>query len=281
MQHSWWKLVQTGAASAVNGRETSTPRITSDSIRLRTVRRRPISKVGEVMRRLTRIAVIFLIVSAWADSGDKERDRITASTNVVKDIFNAPDKGVPLSVLDGTKCVIVIPDLKKAAFIVGGDYGRGVMTCRTGEDFKGPWSPPIMMASGGGDIGFQLGVEGTDVVILVLNDDGARSIMRSKVKLGAEASVAAGPVGRTTEASTNEAMKAQMLSYSRSRGLFAGVSVSGMTLRVDGDANENLYGEKVSAQQILKGEGITMPDEAKPLIAALKQATAKAAEQNK
>ncbi len=220
-----------------------------------------------------------LVLSAWADTGEKERDRITASVDVVKDIFNAPDKGVPLSVLDGTKCVIVIPGLKKAAFIIGGDYGRGVMTCRTGEDFKGPWSAPIMMASGGGDIGFQLGAEATDVVILVLNDDGAKSILKSKVKLGAEASVAAGPVGRTQEASTNEAMKAEMLSYSRARGLFAGVSLSGMTLRVDGDANENLYRQKVKPQQILKGEGITMPDEAKPLIKALKQATAKAAEQ--
>jgi SH3 domain-containing YSC84-like protein 1 len=233
------------------------------------------------MKRITSIGAVFLglVVSAWADTGEKERDRITESANVVKDIFNAPDKGVPLGVLDGTKCVIVIPGLKKAAFIVGGDYGRGVMTCRTGEDFKGPWSAPLMMASGGGDIGFQIGAEATDVVILVLNDDGARSIMKSKVKLGAEASVAAGPVGRTTEASTNEAMKAQMLSYSRARGVFAGVSVSGMTLRVDGDANENLYGEKVTAQQILTGQGITMPDEAKPLIAAIKQATAKAAEE--
>ena len=138
-----------------------------------------------------------------------------------------------------------------------------------------------MMASGGGDIGFQLGVEGTDVVILVLNEEGAQSIMKSKVKLGAEASVAAGPVGRTGEASTNAAMKAEMLSYSRSRGLFAGVSVSGMTLRVDGDANQNLYGEKVSSEQILHGQGITMPEEAKPLIASLKQATAKAVEQEK
>jgi lipid-binding SYLF domain-containing protein len=217
------------------------------------------------------------MVSAWADTGEKEKERITQSANVVKDIFNAPDKGIPLSVLDGTKCVIVIPDLKKAAFIIGGDYGRGLMTCRTGNDFKGPWSAPIMMASGGGDIGFQLGVEGTDVVILVLNDDGARSLTKSKVQLGAEASVAAGPVGRTAEASTNAQMKAQMLSYSRSRGVFAGVSVSGMTLRVDGDANKDLYGEKVTPQQILSG-GVTMPEVAKPLVEALKQATEKAKE---
>jgi lipid-binding SYLF domain-containing protein len=250
------------------------------SILLRMVGRSPLSQEREVkkMKKIANIGVVLLglIVSAWPDTGEKERERITESANVVKDIFNAPDKGVPLGVLDGTKCVIVIPGLKKAAFIVGGDYGRGVMTCRTGEHFKGPWSAPIMMASGGGDIGLQLGVEATDVVILVLNEDGARSIMKSKVKLGAEASVAAGPVGRTTEASTNEVMKAEMLSYSRARGVFAGVSVSGMTLRVDGDANEKLYGKKVEPQQILNGKGIAMPNEAKPLIGAIKRATAKA-----
>src|SRR5215471_9610176 len=124
------------------------------------------------------VIVLGLIVSAWADSGEKERARITEATNVVKDIFNAPDKGIPLSVLDGTKCVIVIPGLKKAAFIVGGDYGRGVMTCRTGENYKGPWSAPLMMASGGGDIGLQIGAEATHVVILVLNNEGAQSIMK-------------------------------------------------------------------------------------------------------
>jgi SH3 domain-containing YSC84-like protein 1 len=233
------------------------------------------------MKNSIRTAVILLglIVCAWADTGEKEKARITESVNVITDIFNAPDKGVPFGVLDGTKCVIVIPGLKKAAFIIGGDYGRGLMTCRTGESFKGRWSAPIMMASGGGDIGFQLGVEATDVVILVLNDDGARSLMKSKVKLGAEASVAAGPVGRTTEASTNEVMSAQMLSYSRARGVFAGISISGMTLRVDGDANENLYRRKVGPQQILDGQGIRMPDEAKPLVKAITDATAKAAVQ--
>lgn len=235
------------------------------------------------MKNSVRTAAILLglVVYTWADTGEKEKARITESANVITDIFNAPDKGVPLEVLDGTKCVIVIPGLKKAAFIIGGDYDRGVMTCRTGESFKGPWSAPVMMASGGGDIGFQLGVEATDVVILVLNDDGARTLMKSKVKLGAEASVAAGPVGRTTEASTNEVMSAQMLSYSRARGVFAGISISGMTLRVDGDANENLYRKKVGPQQILDGEGITMPDKAKPLLKAISDATARAAEQKR
>jgi SH3 domain-containing YSC84-like protein 1 len=234
------------------------------------------------MKRLTcaGIIVLGLVVSAWADTGEKEKERITESANVVKGIFNAPDKGVPESVFEGTKCVIVIPGLKKAAFLIGGDYGRGVMTCRTGDDFKGPWSPPVMMASGGGDIGLQLGVEATDVVILVLNDDGARSLMKSKVKLGAEASVAAGPVGRTAEASTNARMQAQMLSYSRARGVFAGVSVSGMTLRVDGDANKDLYGEKLTPQQILSGAAL-MPDEAKPLIDTLTAASLKAGQQKK
>ncbi|HEY6274414.1 MAG TPA: lipid-binding SYLF domain-containing protein [Terriglobales bacterium] len=218
-----------------------------------------------------------LIASVWADSGEKEKDRITDAENVLKDILNAPDKGVPESVLGGTKCIITIPSVKKAAFIVGASYGRGVMTCRTGEDFKGPWSGPIMMATESGSVGFQIGGQGTDFVILVLNDDGARTIMKSKVKLGADASIAAGPVGRTAEAATTGSMKAQMLSYSRSRGVFAGVSLSGASLRVDGDANENLYGEKVTPEQIMKG-GVPIPDVAKPLIALVTQATEKAAQ---
>jgi SH3 domain-containing YSC84-like protein 1 len=218
--------------------------------------------------------------SAWAASGEEEKERVTEAGNVLKEILSAPDKGVPISVLDGTKCVIVLPGVKKAGFIVGADYGRGVMTCRTGEDYKGPWSAPIMMASSGGSFGLQAGVESTDFVILVLNDSGARSLLKSKVKLGADASVAAGPVGRTSEASTNAAMKAQMLSYSRSQGVFAGVSLSGASLRVDGDANNNLYGEKVSGEQILAGK-VPMPDEAKPLIETVTQATEKAATEKK
>lgn len=229
------------------------------------------------MKRAMSVGIICLglIASAWAESGEKEKERIKDADNVLKDILEAPDKGVPMSVLDGTKCAIVIPSVKKAAFIVGASYGRGVMSCRTGDDFKGPWSAPIMMATESGSVGFQIGGQGTDFVILVLNNDGARAIMKSKVKLGADASIAAGPVGRTAEASTTGLMQAQMLSYSRSQGVFGGVSLSGASLRVDGDANKNLYGEKVTPEQIMKGE-VTMPDVAKPLIEELTRASEKA-----
>ena len=228
-------------------------------------------------RRVMSIGIlcVSLIASVWADSGEKEKERITAANNVLKEIINAPDKGVPGSVFDGTKCVIILPSVKKGAFIVGASYGRGVMSCRTGEDFKGPWSAPIMMALEQGSLGFQIGGEGTDFVILVLNDSGARSVMESKVKLGADASVAAGPVGRTSEASTTGTMKAEMLSYSRAQGVFAGVSLSGASLRVDNDADKNLYGEKVTPEQIMSGS-VTTPDAAKPMIETLTQASEKA-----
>lgn len=229
------------------------------------------------MKKLINIAItcLAMMVPAWAASGDTERDRVTESSNVLKEILEAPDKGIPGSVLDGTKCVIIIPSMKKAGFIVGASYGRGVMSCRTGEDFKGPWSGPIMMATESGSVGFQIGAQGTDYIILVLNDAGARTVMKSKIKLGADASIAAGPVGRTSEASTTGNMKAQMLSYSRSRGVFGGVSLSGASLRVDGDANKNLYGEKVTPEQIMSGQP-PAPDVAKPLIEQLTTATANA-----
>jgi lipid-binding SYLF domain-containing protein len=222
--------------------------------------------------------LLSLFISGWADSGEKEKDRIKESSNVLKEILDAPDKGIPGSVLNGSKCVIVIPGVKKAAIGIGASYGRGVMTCREGEDFKGPWSAPMMMATESGSIGFQIGGSGTDFVILVLNEGGARSIMKSKLKLGADASIAAGPVGRTAEASTNGVMKAQMLSYSRSRGVFGGVSLSGASLRVDSDANKNLYGDKVTPEQIIQGQGITPPEEGKPLIEELTTATSKPAQ---
>ena len=199
-----------------------------------------------------------------------EQERVTASAQVLKEIFDAPDKGIPKDLLNGANCVIVLPSVKKVAVGIGGTYGRGVMTCHTGKDFKGPWSAPIMMASSGGNIGFQFGGEATDFVILVMNEGGAKSLLKSKVKLGADASVAAGPVGRTSEASTNARMQAQMLSYSRSRGVFGGIALSGATLRPDDGANENLYGKKVSAEEILAGK-VSMPKEANDLVAQLQR----------
>jgi SH3 domain-containing YSC84-like protein 1 len=223
------------------------------------------------------LAAILFTVSAFCFAQDEKKDegkagteqeRVKESGDVLKQILDMPDNGIPKSVLNGSKCVIVLPSVKKVAVGIGGTYGRGVMTCRTGEDYKGPWSAPIMMASGGGNIGFQLGGQATDFVILVMNDQGAKSVVNNKVKLGADASIAAGPVGRTAEASTNASMQAQMLSYSRSRGAFAGVSLSGATLRPDDGANENLYGKKVSSKDIIAGK-VPIPPEAHRLIEAL------------
>jgi lipid-binding SYLF domain-containing protein len=174
-----------------------------------------------------------------------------------------------MSVLNKAECVIVLPSVKKAGFIVAGEYGRGVLTCRKGENFDGPWSAPTMMQSSGGSFGLQAGGEATDFVVLVMNDQGARALMKGKAKLGADASIAAGPVGRDAEASTNAAMSAQMLSYSRAQGVFAGVSLSGTSLGPDGGANEKLYGKKVTATQIIGGNAGPAPDSAKELLAIL------------
>lgn len=229
------------------------------------------------------VAVAFLAASTLClpqeqqkeKGGDTERERVKDSSDVLKQILDMPDKGVPLSVLRGSKCVIIMPSVKKVAIGIGATYGRGVMTCRTGDDRKGPWSAPIMMASSGGNIGFQIGGQATDFVIIAMNDQGAKSLLSNKVKLGADASIAAGPVGRTAEASTNASMQAQMLSYSRSRGVFGGVSLSGATLRPDGGANENLYGRKVTPEEIMAGK-VTMPPEATPMIDDLTSQTTSA-----
>lgn len=211
------------------------------------------------------LSVFFLCALCVSDDKNTEEQRVTDSGQVLKEILDMPDKGIPKSVLDGSKCVIVLPSVKKVAIGIGGSYGRGVMSCRTGDDYKGPWSAPIMMASSGGSVGFQIGGQETDFVIIVMNDQGARSLLNNKVKLGADASVAAGPVGRTAEASTNASMKAEMLSYSRSRGVFGGVSLSGATLRPDGDANKSLYGKEVSSEEIIAGK-VSAPASASQLI---------------
>ena len=213
--------------------------------------------------------------STWAKAKDeeqKENDRIQNAGTVLKEILDVPDD-IPRDLLDKARCVIVFPSVLKAAFIVGGSYGRGVMVCRTGRNFSGPWGAPVMMALEGGSFGLQIGGEATDFVILVMNARGADSILHSKVKLGADASVAAGPKGRDAQAGTDVTMRAEMLSYSRSRGAFAGISLEGSTLRPDGDANKRLYGKDVSATEIIAESKVAAPESAHTLISRLQQAS--------
>ena len=200
-----------------------------------------------------------------ADEGVESR--ITASGYVLKELLDSPN-GISHGLLDRAYCVIVLPSVKKGGFIVAAQYGRGIMTCRSGENFDGAWSAPIMMQSSGGSIGFQAGGQATDFVVLVMNDQGARAVMNGKAKLGTDASVAAGPVGRTAEASTNASLTAQMLSYSRSQGVFAGISLSGTSLGPDYPANEKIYGKPLSGTDIFSG-GVQPPESAKLLLSTL------------
>ena len=203
---------------------------------------------------------------------DKEDNRVRNSGKVLEEILKVPDD-IPRDLLAKSRCVIVLPSVTKAAFGVGGEYGRGVLTCRSGHDFNGAWGAPVMMALEGGSFGFQIGGSATDFVILVMNNRGADSILHSKVKLGADASVAAGPKGREAEADTDVAMRAEMLSYSRSRGIFAGISLEGTTLRPDNEADKRLYGKDVSATEIIQESKIAAPESAHDLMAALQEAS--------
>ena len=203
-----------------------------------------------------------------ADDKSKYLDRIENSGVVLKEILDVPDD-IPQNLLDKSECVIIYPSVLKAAFGIGASYGRGVMTCRGGEDFKGPWGAPSMMALEGGSIGFQIGAQATDFVLLVMNDRGASSILSSKVKLGADASAAAGPKGRDAEADTDVTMRAEVLSYSRARGLFAGISLEGSTVRPDNDGNEVVYGARVAARDVVLKGTVTAPKEANLMISLL------------
>ena len=202
----------------------------------------------------------------------KENDRIRNAGTVLNEVLNVPDD-IPRDLLHKARCVIVLPSVMKAAFVVGGDYGRGVMVCRTGHDFNGAWGAPTMMALEGGSVGLQIGGEATDLVILVMNNRGADSLLHSKVKLGADASVAAGPKGREAQADTDINMRAEMLSYSRSRGAFAGISLEGTTLRPDGEANRRLYGKNVSASEIIQESKVSAPESAHMLVTTLQEAS--------
>jgi lipid-binding SYLF domain-containing protein len=202
----------------------------------------------------------------------KEEERVENAGTVMKEILNAPDS-IPQSVLDKADCVVVLPSVVKFAIGIGGSYGRGVMSCRGGKDFKGKWGAPTMMALEGGSFGLQLGGQATDFVLLLMNSRSASSILSSKVKLGGDASAAAGPVGRTASANTDVTMRAEILSYSRARGAFAGVSLEGSTLRPDNDANKKLYGKEVPAKDIVMANAVPAPKSAETLIATLDKAS--------
>ncbi len=210
-----------------------------------------------------------LISSLVAFAGDaREEERVKDAGTVLKEILNIPDD-IPQDLLDKAECVIVLPSVKKGAFGVGASYGRGVMVCRGGEHYKGKWGAPALYALEGVSIGFQLGGQATDFVLLVMNPKGAESLLYSKVKLGADASAAAGPKGRTAEGATDIVMDAEILSYSRNKGLFAGVSLEGSTLRSDGSANEKLYGKKLSAKEIIRGGRVGVPACARQMVSLL------------
>jgi lipid-binding SYLF domain-containing protein len=232
------------------------------------------------MNLLKRCAVVMIGILAFApvtfareqNRAKKEEDRIVNSSVVMREILNVPDN-IPRDLLDKARCVVVMPSVLKAAFFVGGDYGRGTMVCRTGNDFSGRWGAPAMYALEGGSIGFQIGGEATDFVFLIMNDRGANSLLHSKVKLGAGASIAAGPVGRTTAADTDAYLRCEILSYSRARGVFVGVSLEGSTLRPDDKANRDLYGRSVTTAQIVREAEVRTPSIANSLISQLENAS--------
>jgi lipid-binding SYLF domain-containing protein len=201
-----------------------------------------------------------------------EQDRLQNAGTVMQEILKVPDD-IPQDLIDKARCVVVMPSVLKAAFVVGGSYGRGTMVCRTGKDFTGPWGAPAMYALEGGSIGLQIGGEATDFVFLVMNDRGAGSLLHTKVKLGADASIAAGPKGRSATADTDAYMRAEILSYSRARGVFAGISLDGSTLRPDEDANRKLYGKSTSAAKIILESDVPAPDAAHDLITALQNSS--------
>lgn len=214
------------------------------------------------------LATLLLASTAFAANDDKEEDRVQDAGVVLKEILNIPDN-IPQDLLDKAECVIILPSVKKGAFGVGASYGRGIMVCRGGPHYTGRWGAPALYALEGVSIGFQLGGQATDFVLLVMNPKGAQSLLSSKVKLGADASAAAGPKGRTAEGATDIVMNAEILSYSRNKGLFAGISLEGSTLRSDGGANEKLYGKKLTAREIIREGKVSIPSSAHELVSLL------------
>jgi lipid-binding SYLF domain-containing protein len=222
------------------------------------------------MFRSVSLAVCVVLASSAAGAASNEAERLQNAGVVMEEILSVPDN-IPQDLLEKAECVIVIPSMVKVAVGIGGSYGRGAMVCRSGKKFAGPWGAPAMYALEGGSVGFQLGGEATDLVLLVLNERGMDALLNSKVKLGGDASVAAGPKGRAVAASTDPSLRAEILSYSRSRGLFAGVSLEGTTLRPDNDASEQVYGRRITARRIVTGTNIAVPAAGRRLVDVLQK----------
>jgi SH3 domain-containing YSC84-like protein 1 len=223
-----------------------------------------------MIRKSILVLSLVLLPALVVYGQNREQKRLENSGVVMQEIMDIPDN-IPQEVMEKAKCVIVFPSVLKAAFVVGASYGRGAMVCRTGEHFRGPWGAPAMYALEGGSVGFQIGGQATDLVLLIMNDRGASSILDSKVKLGGDASIAAGPVGRDATADTDAFMRAEVLSYSRTRGLFAGVSLEGSTLRPDDDATADVYGRKLTAREIVIGGNVQVPVSGRHLVEVLQK----------
>ena len=220
------------------------------------------------MIRFMTVVVCLVLASTGLGAANKEEGRLQDAGVVIEEIL-AIDDNIPQDLLDKAECVIVIPSMLKVALGIGGSYGRGAMVCRTGLGYDGPWGAPAMYALDGGSFGLQLGGQATDLVLLVMNERGVKALLNNKVKLGGSASAAAGPKGRDVSASTDATMRAEILSYSRSRGLFAGVSLEGASLRPDNDASREVYGRPITARMIVNGTGIAVPAAGRRFVDAL------------
>lgn len=224
------------------------------------------------MKPIFHAGLVVLLATSLLFAAGKADERLRKCATVLDEILNIPD-GIPKGLLDKAECVVVFPSVKKVALGIGGSYGRGAMVCRSGENFTGPWGAPAMFRLEGGNIGFQIGGHATDFILLVVNPKGAKSLLKSKVKLGADAAAVGGPKGRTAAAATDAYLRAEILSYSRSRGLFAGVSLEGSTLRQDKNANKNVYGRQIGAREIVLGGGVPVPASAARLVSVLQKAS--------
>ena len=227
-------------------------------------------KIGKTIGAAALVGLLIVLGAPWLDAQGKMQERLDTSATVLQELIEAPDAGIPEGLLEDAECVGVIPGVKKAAFGFGGRYGRGVAVCRTNNG-AGPWGSPSMLALAGGSFGFQLGGSSMDVVMLFMTPNSMKSLLKAKVTLGGDIGAAAGPKGRHASANTDAHFRAEILTYGRSRGLFAGVSLQGASLRPDDDANEEVYGREIDAELLLTGTDMGIPSDAAAFMSTLRR----------